>query len=127
MSNVVPITKNSRKFTAIRLGDEIRGLQADLTKQEVLNPAPQVPTQQKFFDELNEASNDFLTNLLELSHAKERAERMWQTTLDGYREELESAAYFALINGVPEEDIYNIDEHTASALDRAIHKVGAQA
>lgn len=128
MNNVTPITKNvGRKFTPIRISDEIRELRADLAKPEVLSASLAAPSLDSITKDLNEASSDFLTNLLELSHKKERAEREWETTLQGYKEELEAAAYFALVNGVPEEDIYNIDEHTAHALERAIRKVAAQA
>lgn len=128
MSDVVtPISKNSgRRVTQIRVGGLADELRTDLGKPEVLN-AQHYTDNKRMLEELDALSTEHLVKLLELAHRRAKAERDFAAEEQELKAELEHAAYFAFMAGVPEEAIAEIDDRTAEALSKAIITVQAQA
>lgn len=127
-SNVISITRNAHRkqnlttFTNEELKEMI-GL-TDRSKPSGLNALGR----QDIIESLEEAAAEYRTKLLEVSHARERAEREFARQESELAEELEAVAYTAFMNGVPQEDIYALDdERLSDALSFAIQKVGKQA
>lgn len=128
MSDVVtPISKNAgHKVARIRLGGLADELRADLAKPEVLN-AQHYTDHKRMLEELDALSSEHLVKLLELAHRRAKSARDFAAEEQELKAELEHAAYFAFMAGVPQEAIAEIDDRTADALSRAILRVEAQA
>ncbi len=128
MSTVTPITKNAgRKATLIGLGRLMDDLRNDLRKPEVLNATHEDTHLDLLLEELEGVASEHLVKLLTLAHQREEFEREQCAALAEANAELEHAAYFAHMAGLPEADIYEISKRTADALSNAIVKVKAQA
>lgn len=127
-NNVIPFKRKTeqRQFTIIEVADLKKELQEALTDPSVLN-APEPVHEQQILEDLDTASSAYLEGLLALAQEKERVERDWQRRQANLKMELETAAYSAFISGVPEDEIYSVDEYVARALESAISKVKAQA
>lgn len=122
--NVVSITKNAgRKFTQIKLGGLAEELKAELKKPEVCR-AQHPSGEERMLEELNALSSEHMVKRLELAHKREAFERALAAEQAALDNELEHAAYFAFMAGVPEDAIYDInDERLSNALTEAISKV----
>ena len=82
----------------------------------------------RLLDDLEGIASEHYVKRLELAHKRQRFEREQAAELAELDSEIEHAAYFALMAGVPEEDIYGLDdERLSSALERAMRLVQAQA
>jgi hypothetical protein len=128
VNNVTPITKNAgRRQSTIDIGALANELRAELMKPEVLNASPVVADNERMLDELDALSSEHMVKRLELAHKREQFNRAEAEALSELNAELEHAAYFAFMAGVPEEDIYRVDNNTAEALSSAISKVQATA
>lgn len=128
-SNVIPITRNAsrnRQSLQVLSNQELRemiGLN-DPPKPNGLSALGR----QDILESLEEASAEFRTKTLALRHEKERAAREFARQEAEFDTQLEAAAYTAFMNGVPQEDIYALDdERLSDALSFAIQKVGMQA
>lgn len=124
-SNVIPINrKRPQRLT------KISGYMEAAEIREVLRlatPEPKKPVVSPLLDDLEEASSDYLINKLKLQHRREAMNRELGQLEAENETALEEAAYFAFLNGVPEDEIYEQDTFSGQALENAIRKVQALA
>lgn len=126
MSNVIPIDRKRRTAATIISGHDIV-VEVREALRDVLPAKPAHTVVSPLLDDLEEASSEYLLNKLKLKHKRERLEReLVQLEADNDLN-LEEAAYFAHLNGVPESEIYELDAFSGQALENAIRKVQAHA
>lgn len=88
---------------------------------------PTAPHWQADLEQLERASGHYLLALLELAHKDEEHAREQAQARESLARDLEAEAYAAMIAGVPEADIYELDSYAGQALENAIRKVEAAA
>lgn len=126
MNTVTSIDQHrARRATRISVGDLERGLRTDLRKPEILNAAPEANS--LLIQEVELLATDQCVKRLELAQRRERFEREMAAEEAELDAELEHAAYFAFMAGVPESALYELDSRTADALSSAIRKAQAHA
>lgn len=126
MGTVTSINKSrARRATIISVGDLERQLRTDLRKPEVLNVT--ASGNSLLIEEVESLASEQCVKRLELAQRRERFEREMAAEEAELDAELEHAAYFAFMAGVPEAEIYELDSRTADALTNAIRKAQAQA
>lgn len=129
MSTVTSLSeyRTNKGARIIHIGTLSQGLRRDLSKPEVRN-APQPTGEDRMLEELEALSSEHMVKRLELAHKREAFERQMSAELAELQQEMEHAAYFAFMAGVPEEAIYGLDdENLSDALNNAIATVQAQA
>jgi hypothetical protein len=119
--------KNRRTARTISLSALQQELRAELTKAETLNAPADLPGHTMMLEELEGVSTEYLVKLHALAQKREKFERQIAAEEAELKAELEHAAYFAFMAGVPEEAIAEIDDRTAEALSSAMMKVQAHA
>jgi hypothetical protein len=117
-------SRSARNISVSALAQELR---KELAKAETANAPADLPSHTMMLEELEGVSTEYLVKLHALAQKREKFERQIAAEEAELKAELEHAAYFAFMAGVPEEAIYEIDERTADALGAAMKKVQAHA
>jgi hypothetical protein len=119
--------KNRRNMNSISVSDLAQQLKKELAKAETVNAPADLPAHAMMLEELELVSTDYLVKLHGLTQKREKFERELAAEEAELKAELEHAAYFAFMAGVPEDAIAEIDDRTAEALSAAMLKVQAHA
>jgi hypothetical protein len=116
--------RTARTLSVSALAQELR---KELAKAETLNAPADLPGHAMMLEELEGVSTEYLVKLHALAQKREKFERQIAAEEAELKAELEHAAYFAYMAGVPEDAIAEIDDRTAEALSAAMLKVQAHA
>jgi hypothetical protein len=112
--------RNARNISVSVLAQELR---KELAQAQTTNAPADLPGHDMMLEELEGVSTEHLVKLHMLALKRERFEREMAAEEAELKAELEHAAYFAYMAGVPEEAIAEIDDRTADALSNAQMKV----
>jgi hypothetical protein len=119
--------KQNRTARNISVSVLAQKLRKELAKAETLNAPADLPGHTMMLEELEGISTEYLVKLHALAQKREKFERQIAAEEAELKAELEHAAYFAFMAGVPEDAIAEIDDRTAEALSAAMMKVEAHA
>lgn len=130
MSSVTNLNeyKTQRAPRTLNIGHLAQELRNDLRRPSVARAVQQPTGEERMLEELDALAAEHMVKHLELAHKREAFERQMDAERAELDREIEHAAYFAFMAGVPEEAIYSLnDERLSDALNNAIATVQAQA